>query len=224
MLCVFCFVSIGLKAQSKTSPKSNLNAPAKTQTSISPKQEGFQHNREAENNKREIEEKARAIEASNASPEEKEKMRAELGKYGKANRKEICFNPKTVPTALLEKFQDIFAEEAKAYLSNIVILNEAIALDFNMYADADQAYKWAEAARGFYFDEKSTLLYVLPNLTLMQKMKGENTIELIKSVRLYFQHQPELYNFIPIEIKKMLQNPEAMLELQQKQQKYLSNS
>jgi len=174
----------------------------------------------------ELLEKIKQIESLDISAAEKKKMLAELGisnPEAQASGKQICFTPKTIATQSLERFKDMFGAEADAYMANILILNPAIALDFNMYAEANQNEKIQEVSKSYPIDEKSILTWVLPNLQLMKKYNNASNKQIVQSVHLFFQHKPELYNFIPIEMRNLLNSEKGIEEIIQTQQKYLSN-
>lgn len=196
--------------------------------SSSPKGAKKQDSKEAEANieklNKENEISIKEIENSGLSEEEKKKKLNELG-LGDSRTlgNQICFAPKTIATQSLEKFPDMFGEEAKAYLANVLVLNPAIALDFNMYPETTQNERIQEVSKSYTLDERSIMLWVLPNLQFMKKYSNASDFLLMQNVHLFFQYKPELYNFIPIDMRKMLNSEKGINQIIQTQQKYLSN-
>jgi hypothetical protein len=202
--------------------QTELNPNDLPQTSI--KVANGNNNNEKYEITKEENEKLRAMEVSGASKEEKEKMLAELGiSKSTLQGKPICFTPKTIPTEMLEKFPDLFGKEADAYLANVLILNPAISLDFNMYTESISNQKMQQVSKSISLDEKSILTWVLPNLQLMRKYNNASNLQLVQSMHMFFQHKPEIYNFIPIDMRKTLSSEEGIEQIIQTQQKYLSN-
>jgi hypothetical protein len=173
---------------------------------------------------KEVLEKAKAIQASDASPEEKRKMLAELGiNNPQLLENQNYFSGKYIPTQLIEKLQEMYGAEAKTFLANIVIVNPAIAIDYNIYVDAEKFSKQQEISKSYVFDEKTTLLWVIPDLNLMKTYLRATNEQLVESAQLYFKNKPELYNFIPIEIQKMLQSTQEISSLLKMQLTYRSS-
>jgi len=215
---VFSFSITAIKAQNKGKTAVTPKSDGKSEKEVKKEETSD----DASNS--ELLKKVKEIESLEVSDEEKKKMLAEIGySYDQSLGRQICFTPKTIATQSLERFPDMFGDKADAYLANVLVLNPAIALDFNMYADASQSERSLEVSKTYTLDEKSIMLWVLPNLQLMRKYNRASNLQLVQSVHLFFQHKPELYNFIPIRMRKLLNSEKGIDEIIQTQQKYLSN-
>lgn len=230
LLTLLIVLSYNLSAQSKktTTPLADPKTKAAPSQSES-KQETKQENQEEINRNREIDAKYQELEKADYSPQEKEKIREEI--YKATGRKspfqtnafnsKINFKSRYFPTPLLDKYKDVLGQNAPVYLSNIVILNQAISLDFNFYESLDEANKINDLIKDYKFEPKLVLKYILPDLIMTQKYNETSESDKVRNLNLFYQFQPEIYQFLPQEIIQMGQTKEGLSKLAEMQQEFL---
>ena len=160
-----------------------------------------QQQTESQNKGNEIDQKIREIEKSNLSPEEKEKIINQvLKENGRASKAETTafnfnFKPLYIPTAMLSKWLDLNSN-TKDYSNNIVVLNDAISLDFNSNISQENQNALLEITTAYKMEEKLFFSYIMPSLN-NPNTNNENKGVMMHQLKLYFASQPELYAFVP---------------------------
>jgi hypothetical protein len=140
VLALLIVLSHNLSAQSKkaTTPVAAPKAKVAPSPSES-KQETNQENQEEINRNKEIDAKYQEIEKAGYSPEEKEKLKDELYRAtgrrspfeAKPDFANVNFKPRYIPTVILEKYIQTLKEAGENNIQNIVVVNNAISIDFN---------------------------------------------------------------------------------------------
>jgi hypothetical protein len=121
----------------------------------------------------------------------------------------ISFKPKYIPTALLDKWNQILKDAGINGAQNIVILNNAISLDFNNYTSPDIQNRFQELIRNFKVEEKDAILYLLPQLINEKRLKLDDE-DIENSIKLFFAYQPELFCFVPVSLFEKLKTPKGL--------------
>ncbi len=124
---------------------------------------------------------------------------------------EITFQPKYFPVAILDSWLNIAKTKKQNALKNIVIVNEAYALDFNNYFDKNIDAQFNKLIEDNPLTEDMAVKYVLPDLKFINNLNAASKpSSLVKMLKLYFANQPGLYMLLPKELTRSIQTEQGM--------------